>query len=64
MDDCHGEACLVGEVLQLAFPQMNAGAVAATAIGRDEETSRIGIAGLAEALLDPTLTQPWLAAMS
>jgi hypothetical protein len=50
MDDRHDEACLVGEVLQLAFPQMNAGTVAATAIGRDEETSCIGIAGLAEAL--------------
>ena len=45
MDDRHGEARLVGEALQLAFPQMNAGAVAAAAIGRDQETSRIGIAG-------------------
>ena len=27
MDDRHGEARLVGEALQLAFPQMNAGAV-------------------------------------
>src|SRR5271165_6462896 len=50
MDDRHGEARLVGEALQLAFPQMNAGAVAAAAIGRDQETSRIGIAGLAEPL--------------
>ena len=32
MDDRHGEARLVGEALQLAFPQMNAGAVAAAAI--------------------------------
>ena len=74
MDDRHGEARLVGEALQLAFPQMNAGAVAAAAIGRDQET------GLAEPLppatdaldgecrrigvdsdTDPTL---WLAAMS
>src|SRR4249919_3734534 len=48
MDDRHGEARLVGEALQLAFPQMNAGAVTAAAIGRDQETSRMGIAGLAE----------------
>jgi hypothetical protein len=29
MDDRHGEAGLVGEALQLTFPEMNAGAVAA-----------------------------------
>jgi hypothetical protein len=48
MDDRHGEADLVGEALQLTFPQMNAGAVAAAAIGRDQDAIRIGIADLAE----------------
>src|SRR3982751_921298 len=50
MDDRHGEAGLVGEALQLAFPQMNARAVTTAAIGRDQKTSRTGIASLAEPL--------------
>src|SRR5207342_2610736 len=50
MNDRHGEARLVGEALQLTFPQMNADAVAAAAIGRDQQTRRMGIAGLAEPL--------------
>ena len=48
MDDRYGEARLVDEALQLTFPQMNAGAVAAAAIGRDQDAIRIGIADLAE----------------
>jgi hypothetical protein len=50
VDDRHGEAGLVGEALQFAFPQMNAGAVAAAAVGRDQQTIRLGIANLAEPL--------------
>ena len=50
MDDRHGEARLVGEALQLTFPQTNACAVVAAAIGGDQQTRRMGIAGLAEPL--------------
>ena len=43
--DRHGEAGLVGEALQLALPQTNAGAVAAAAVGRDQQTIRVRDSG-------------------
>ena len=44
VSDGDGQSGFVGEGLELAFPQANTNAVAATAIGRDQETGRAGIA--------------------
>ena len=77
--DGYDEAGLVGKALEFAFPEAEAGAVAAAAVGRDGEALSLGIARITEPLppaadaLDrkcgvsasiPTLIQPWLAAMS
>src|SRR3954452_2679126 len=48
--DRHGEAGYIGETLQFAFPQADPGAVAATAVGSDDEAAGFGIARAAEPL--------------
>ena len=53
MEDADGEAGFVGEALQLAFPEAHPDTIAAAAISRDGETSRLGIAHLAEPLPPP-----------
>jgi hypothetical protein len=50
MDDAYDEACLVGEALQLAFPETQPDAVAAAAVGGDGEALRVGITRFAEPL--------------
>ena len=44
MGDGDGEAGLVGEVLQLDFPEADPSAIAATAIGSDQQARGLGIA--------------------
>ncbi len=50
MGDCHSQAGLVGEALQLELPEAEASAVAAAAVSGDGESSRLGIARFAEPL--------------
>jgi hypothetical protein len=46
----HGEAGFIGEALQFAFPQADPGAVAAAAVGGDDEAAGFGIARATEPL--------------
>ena len=48
--DGYDEAGLVGKALEFAFPEADAGAVAAAAVGRDGEALSLGIARIAEPL--------------
>ena len=48
--DGYDEAGLVGKALKFAFPEADAGAVAAAAVGRDGEALSLGIARVAEPL--------------
>ena len=50
MVDRHLQSRFVGEALQFALPQADAGAVAAAAVSRDDQALDLGIAGLAEPL--------------
>jgi hypothetical protein len=50
MGDSDGETGFIGEGLKLALPQANASAIAATAIGRDQEAGRAEIADFAQGL--------------
>src|SRR5216684_9011777 len=47
MADDQGEADLVGELLQLGLPQPATTAIAAAAVGGDDEAGCLGIAGVA-----------------
>src|SRR3979411_2277767 len=48
--DGYDEAGLVGKALNFAFPEADAGAVAAAAVGRDGEALSLGIASVAAPL--------------
>jgi len=37
------QACLVGQFLQLHFPQAHSGSIAAAGVGRDEQLTGVGI---------------------
>jgi hypothetical protein len=50
MGDGHGNSGFVGEALNVAFPAVDAGAIAAAAIGDNGEASGLGIGRLAEPL--------------
>jgi len=45
-----GDADLVGQTLQLAFPQANAIAVGAAAVGGDDESGGVAVTGAADFL--------------
>ena len=47
----NGDAGLVGQTLQLAFPQADAIAVGAAAVGGDDESGGLGVTGAADLLL-------------
>ena len=50
MRDCDGQPGLVGERLQLGFPEPHPRPVAAAAVGGDQQPARLAVTGLAEFL--------------
>src|SRR5215470_13441895 len=50
MIDRHLQSCVVGETLQLALPKADTSAVAAAAVGGDDQALGVGITGLTEPL--------------